>query len=94
MNLIIWLIVGAIVGWAASSLMGQREELLLNVIVGISGAFGAGYVLTLYLGMSALNQSNFSLPALLVSLVGAIGLLLIVSLFIRRRGFRRGFRLR
>ncbi len=94
MNFMIWLIVGVIVGWVASSLMGQRQDLLRNIIVGIGGAFVAGYVLTLYLGMSALNQSNFSLPALLVSLVGAISLLLAVSLFIRRRGFRRGFHLR
>jgi uncharacterized membrane protein YeaQ/YmgE (transglycosylase-associated protein family) len=86
-NFIIWLIVGAIIGWAASQLMGQREGLLLNIIVGIVGAFLAGLVLTPLLGIGTINQGNFSLPALIVSLVGAIALLAIVSVF--RRGTAR-----
>jgi uncharacterized membrane protein YeaQ/YmgE (transglycosylase-associated protein family) len=87
-NFIVWIIVGAIIGWVASSLMGQRNGLLLNIIVGIVGAFIAGYVLTPYFGISTINQNNFSLPALLVSVVGAIILLVVVSLFQRRRVFR------
>ena len=87
MNFIIWLIVGAIVGWVATSLMGRRDGLLMNIIVGIVGAFVAGYVLTPFFGISTINQNNFSLPAMLVSLGGAIILLFVVSLFTRRRGF-------
>ncbi len=86
-NFIIWIIVGAIIGWLASQLMGKREGLLLNIIVGIVGAFLAGLVLTPLLGISTINQGNFSVPALLVSLVGAIALLAIVSFF--QRGRRR-----
>ena len=86
-NFIIWLIVGAIIGWLASQLMGKREGLLLNIIVGIVGAFLAGLVLTPLLGIPTINQGVFSLPALLVSLVGAIALLAIVSFF--QRGRRR-----
>lgn len=88
MNFIIWLIVGAIVGWVATSLMGQREGLLVNIVVGIVGAFVAGYVLTPYLGIGTINQNNFSLPALLVSVGGAVILLFVLSLFSRRGGFR------
>ena len=84
-NFIIWLIVGAIIGWLASQLMGKREGLLLNIIVGIVGAFLAGLVLTPLLGIPTINQGVFSLPALLVSLVGAIALLAIVSFFQRGR---------
>ena len=87
MNLIIWLIVGAIVGWVASSLMGQRKGLLMNIIIGIVGAFVAGIVLTPLLGIGTINQNNFSLPAMLVSVVGAVILLFVVSLF-RGRGLR------
>jgi uncharacterized membrane protein YeaQ/YmgE (transglycosylase-associated protein family) len=86
-NFIVWLIVGAIIGWLASQLMGQREGLLLNVVVGIVGAFLAGLVLTPLLGIGTINQGNFSLPALIVSLVGAIVLLAIVGIF--QRGTRR-----
>jgi uncharacterized membrane protein YeaQ/YmgE (transglycosylase-associated protein family) len=88
MNFIIWLIVGAIVGWVATSLMGQRNGLLMNVIVGIVGAFVAGYVLTPYFGISTINQNNFSLPAMLVSVGGAVILLFVLSLFQRRGGLR------
>jgi uncharacterized membrane protein YeaQ/YmgE (transglycosylase-associated protein family) len=84
-NFIVWLIVGAIIGWLASQLMGKREGLVLNIVVGIVGAFLAGLVLTPLLGIGTINSGNFSLPALLVSLVGAIALLAIVSFFQRGR---------
>ena len=89
MNFIIWLIVGGLVGWVASIIMktNAQQGIFLNVIVGIVGAFVAGYVLTPFFGISTINQSNFSLPALLVSLGGAVILLFVVSLFTRRRGF-------
>jgi uncharacterized membrane protein YeaQ/YmgE (transglycosylase-associated protein family) len=87
-NFIVWLIVGGFIGWVASSLMGTREGLLLNIVVGIVGAFVAGIVLTPLLGIGTINQNNFSLPALLVSLMGAIILLAVMSLFRRQRAFR------
>lgn len=86
MNLIIWLIAGGIVGWLASILMNTdgQQGALLNIIVGIVGAFVAGLVLTPLFGISTINQGNFSLPALLVSVLGAVILLGIVRLL--RRG--------
>ena len=89
MNFIIWIIAGAVIGWVASVIMhtNSRQGLLLDILVGIVGAFVAGFVLTPLFGISTINQNNFSLPALLVSLMGAIILLAVVSLF--RRGFRR-----
>ena len=88
-NFIVWLIVGGIIGWLASIVMrtNAQQGTLLNIIVGIVGAFIAGLVLTPYFGITTINQNNFSLPAMLVSLVGAIILLAVVSLF--RRGGRR-----
>lgn len=87
MNFIIWLIVGGIIGWIASILMrtNGRQGLLLNIVVGIAGAFIAGVVLTPLLGIPTINQDNFSLPGLLVSLMGAIILLAVINLFSRRR---------
>ena len=94
MNFIIWLIVGGLVGWVASIIMktNAQQGIFLNVIVGIVGAFLAGYVLSPYFGISTINQNNFSFPALLVSLGGAVILLFVVSLF--RGGGRSGFRMR
>ncbi len=89
-NFIVWLIAGAIIGWLASRIMGTDGEqgTLLDIVVGVVGAFVAGWFLTPVFGISTINQSNFSLPALLVSLVGAIILLAVVRLF--RRGMVRG----
>jgi len=84
-NFIVWLIVGAIIGWVASSLMHTREGLLLNVVVGIVGAFVGGLLLTPLLGIGTINQGNFSLPGLIVSLLGAVILLAVLSLFRRSR---------
>ena len=91
MNFIIWLIVGGIVGWLASIVMrtNGRQGLLLNIVVGILGAFVAGLVLTPLLGIPTINQNNFSLPGVLVSVVGAIILLAVISLFSGRRFGRR-----
>jgi uncharacterized membrane protein YeaQ/YmgE (transglycosylase-associated protein family) len=90
MNFIIWLIVGGIVGWVASIIMrtNGQQGLILNIIVGIVGAFVAGLLLTPLLGIATINQSDFSLPALIVSVVGAVILLAIVSLF-QGRGLSR-----
>lgn len=85
-NFIVWLIAGAIIGWVASLIMhtdGQQGT-LIDIVVGVVGAFVAGLVLTPLFGISTINESNFSLPALLVSLLGAIILLAVVNLF--RRG--------
>jgi uncharacterized membrane protein YeaQ/YmgE (transglycosylase-associated protein family) len=81
-----WLIVGAIIGWVANSLMGTREGVLFNIIVGIVGAFLAGILLTPLLGISTINQNSFSLPAMLVSVGGAVILLAILNFFRRWGG--------
>ena len=57
----------------------------LNIVVGIIGALVAGFVLTPLFGIATINQSNFSLPSLVVSLLGAIILLAIVNFFRRGR---------
>jgi uncharacterized membrane protein YeaQ/YmgE (transglycosylase-associated protein family) len=86
MNLILWIILGGILGWLASIIMrtNAQQGLFLNIVVGIIGALVAGFLLTPLFGISTINQNNFSLPSLLVSLLGAIILLAIVNLF--RRG--------
>jgi uncharacterized membrane protein YeaQ/YmgE (transglycosylase-associated protein family) len=86
MNFIIWLIVGGVIGWLASILMKTdgQQGMFLNVVVGIVGAMLGGWFLSPLVGVGTINQANFSLPALLVSSVGAAILLAIVNLF--RRG--------
>jgi len=87
MNFIIWIIVGGVLGWLASMVMrtNGQQGLILNIVVGIVGAFIAGLVLTPLLGIPTINQDNFSLPGLIVSFMGALILLAIVNLFSRKR---------
>ena len=86
-NLIVWLIVGGIIGWVASMIMrtNAQQGILMNVVVGIVGAFLAGFLLSPFLGIGTINDSNFSIAAMLVSLGGAVILLGIVNLFRRGR---------
>ena len=86
MNLILWLIIGGILGWIASFVMhtNAQQGLFLNVVVGIVGALLAGVLLAPLLGVGTINQNDFSLRALMVSLLGSIILLAGVNLF--RRG--------
>ena len=86
-NFILWLVFGALVGWLASIVMrtDAQQGALMNIIVGIVGAFIGGLVFNfLGLGGSNINSNDFSLGALLVSFVGAVILLAIVNL--ARRG--------
>jgi uncharacterized membrane protein YeaQ/YmgE (transglycosylase-associated protein family) len=86
MNLIIYLIAGAIVGYVASRIMhtNSQQGLLLDIVVGVVGAFLAGYFISPLLGVGTINDA-ITLPTLLVSLLGAIVLLAIYKMFAGRR---------
>lgn len=86
LNWIIWIVVGGILGWLASIIMrtDAQQGALLNIIVGIVGAVLGGFLLAPLFGTGTINQGDFSLPSLLVSLLGAVILLAIVNLL--RRG--------
>jgi uncharacterized membrane protein YeaQ/YmgE (transglycosylase-associated protein family) len=83
MGIIIWLIIGGIVGWLASIIMrtDAQQGILLNIVVGIVGAFLGGLIFS----RGDINDAPLDLTSFLVSLVGAIILLAIVNLFRRGR---------
>lgn len=85
-NFIVWLIVGGILGWIASLIMrtDAQQGMFLNIVVGIIGAMLGGWLLAPLFGTGTINQNDFSISGLLVSLLGAVILLAIVNLF--RRG--------
>ena len=89
MNLIIWLVVGGLIGWVASMIMrtDAQQGIFLNVIVGIIGAMLGGWLLSPLFGAGTINSNDFSIVGLGVSLLGAIILLAIVNLV--RRGTTR-----
>ena len=85
-NFIVWIILGGLIGWIASMIMrtDSQQGPLLNIVVGIIGAMLAGFVLSPMFGGGTINQNNFSVQSLLISLLGAVILLAIVNMF--RRG--------
>ncbi len=83
MNIIIYLVVAAIIGWIASEIMHDRANLLVNIIVGIVGAFLAGWFLTPLFNIGTINDA-INLPTMLVTLLGAIIVIGIVHLLRRR----------
>jgi len=89
MNLIIWLVVGGVLGWLASLVMrtDAQQGIFLNIVVGIIGALIAGFAIAPLFGTGTINSNDFSMSGLLVSFVGAVVLLAIVNLF--RRGSAR-----
>ena len=82
MGIILWLIIGGIVGWLASIIMrtDAQQGIILNIVVGIIGAVIGGLVT----GGGNINNAGLTLGTFLVSLLGAIILLAIVNLV--RRG--------
>ncbi len=86
MNLLIYLVVAAIIGWVATELMHDRSNLLINIVVAVVGAFLAGYFLSPIFNVGTINDA-ITVPTALVTLLGSIILLAIVNLF-RSRGRR------
>jgi uncharacterized membrane protein YeaQ/YmgE (transglycosylase-associated protein family) len=86
MNIIIWLVVGGLIGWVASMIMktNAQQGLVLNIVVGIIGSVIGGWLIAPLLGAATVNQNDFSVRGLLASLIGAIILLAVVNLV--RRG--------
>jgi uncharacterized membrane protein YeaQ/YmgE (transglycosylase-associated protein family) len=86
MNIIIYLIAGAIVGYIASRIMrtNSQQGLILDIIVGVVGAFVAGWFLTPIFGVGTINDA-ITLPTMLVTLGGAIILLFVFKLLRRGR---------
>jgi len=84
MNLLIYLIAAAVIGWIASELMHDRSSLLINIVVAVVGAFIAGYFLSPIFGVGTINDA-VTIPTMLVTLLGSVILLAIVRLVRRGR---------
>ena len=81
MNLLIYLAAGAIVGYIASRIMQTNswQGLLIDIIVGMVGAFLAGQLLSPLLGIGTINDA-ITIPTMLVTLAGSIFMIWIVKL--------------
>ena len=85
-NLIIYLIAGAIVGYIASRIMrtNSQQGLMLDIVVGVVGAFLAGWFISPLLGVGTINEA-ITIPTLLVTLLGSVVLLWLYKMVAARR---------
>lgn len=80
MGIIIWLIIGGVVGWLASIIMRRdaQQGIILNIVVGIVGSMIAGFLFG-----GGINDV-ITFRTFIFSLIGAVILLAIVNLFTRK----------
>ena len=86
MNILAWIIFGALAGWIASLIVGtdRRQGCLMNVVVGVAGALVGGFLTRLVTGVPV--AIGFDLRSMVIAVLGAVLLLL---LFARQRRRRR-----
>jgi len=88
MNLLIYLIVAAAIGWVATEIMRDRSNLIINIVVAVIGAFLGGYFLSPIFKVGTINDA-ITVPTMLVTLLGSIILLAIVHFFTHRSRYVR-----
>jgi len=83
-NIISWIILGAIAGWLASMVTKRNDRMgcITNIIVGIVGAAVGGWIFSLFGGEGV---TGFNLPSLLVAFIGAVIVLAAINLIFGRR---------
>jgi uncharacterized membrane protein YeaQ/YmgE (transglycosylase-associated protein family) len=85
-SIIGWLILGAIAGFIASKIINKSGEgLLMDIVLGIVGAFVGGWITDHFFGGAGMGHSVLSIPSLIVAVLGAILVLVIYHMVVRRR---------
>jgi uncharacterized membrane protein YeaQ/YmgE (transglycosylase-associated protein family) len=75
MDIILWIVFGAIVGWIASSLMGSSGGLVRDIVLGIVGAVLGGFIMNFF---GEKGVGGFNLYSFVVAIIGACVLIAIV----------------
>ena len=82
MTILTIIVVGAIVGWLGSQLMGRSEGLVASIIIGIVGSFIGSFISMLITG-SDLASLSFSWTGAFWSLIGSVILVALLNAFTR-----------
>ena len=84
MSVILYIILGGLVGWLASKLLGREEGILASIVIGVVGSFIGSFISRLFTGS---DQSYLALSwgGLFWSLIGALALVAILNAVRRPR---------
>lgn len=70
MQIVIWILFGAIVGWIASKIMhSRRRGLIRNIVIGLLGSVLGGWIATLF-NIGAVD--TFTIEGFLIATGGAV----------------------
>ena len=69
MDILLWIILGAVAGWIADMIMKSDHGVIEDIILGIVGAFVGGFVLN-FIGQSGVT--GFNIYSLIVAVIGAV----------------------
>jgi uncharacterized membrane protein YeaQ/YmgE (transglycosylase-associated protein family) len=83
MGIIAWIVLGAIAGFIANALMGNREGLLMTIILGIVGAVVGGWLAGTVLGVA--DVTGINVESIVVSIIGAVIVVAVFQALQRRR---------
>jgi uncharacterized membrane protein YeaQ/YmgE (transglycosylase-associated protein family) len=83
MSIIAWLVLGLLAGWIGSMIVnrGRGEGLLLDIVLGVVGAFVGGFLFNLF---GAAGVSGLNLYSMLVAVIGAVVVLALYHALVRR----------
>ena len=79
MNILLWLVFGALAGWLASIIMGTDGQMGVgsNILFGILGSVVGGFIASL-LGIGSIT--GFNIGSMLIAVAGACLCLLVVNM--------------
>ena len=81
-----WLILGGVAGFIASKIINKTGEgLVMDIVLGIVGAVVGGFIASHFLGGVGTGHNILSIPTLIIAVLGAILVLLIYHMIVRRR---------
>jgi uncharacterized membrane protein YeaQ/YmgE (transglycosylase-associated protein family) len=70
MGIISWIVLGAIAGFLASLVMGNREGLIMMIVLGIVGALVGGFLAQAVLHKGDVTGVN--LESIVIAVIGAV----------------------
>ena len=83
MNIIIWIVLGALAGWIAGMIMKSNHGIIIDVVLGVVGAFVGGFIFNFF-GQTGVTGLN--IYSIVVAVIGAVVLIFLGRLFSNKGG--------
>ncbi len=86
MGILAWIVIGAIAGFLAKTIMGSREGLVMTVVLGVAGGLVGGFIATRLLKVGSVDGVNVESVA--IATLGAVAVLVAARLLQGSRRLR------